>query len=172
MSSRIWRRSVATALAGTVVVGGLATGFTAPAALAQPADSSAQTQEPPKLVSGDQILMTISKEYQTGSGGGQVSKLIDQVITLRKRGVRISNSSAQSLAAALEKRPNQKPLIAALQGTLANQRQQFARGGIQEEGGAPAVATPGSPHSPMGGPGWTPGNPMDQQSPIFETPGR
>jgi len=177
MSSRIWRRSVATALAGTVVVGGLVTGFTAPVALAQPADSSAQPQEPatqerPKPVSPDQILMMISQDYQTGSGGGQVSKLIDQVITLRKRGVRISNSSAQALAAALEKRPNQKPLIEALQGTLANQRQQFARGGVQAEGGAPAVATPGSPHSPMGGPGWGPANPMDQDSPIFQTPGR
>ncbi len=176
MSSRIWRRSVATSLAGTVVASGLVSGFTAPAALAQPSDSSTQsqdaaTQERPRRVSGDQILMTISQEYQTGSGGGQVSKLIDQVITLRKRGVRLSNSNAQALAAALDKRPNQKPLINALEGALSDQRRQFARGGIQAPGGAPPVAAPGSPHSPMGG-GYSPGNPMDRDNPVFETPGR
>ncbi len=173
MSSRIWRRSVATALAGTVVVGGLVSGFTAPAALAQPADSSTatETQEQPKRVSPDRVLMAISQEYQTGAGGGQVSKLIDQVMTLRKRGVRVSRSNAQALAAALDKRPSQKPLINALEGTLSDQRRQFARGGIQAPGGAPAVATPGSPHSPMGG-GYSPGNPMDRDNPVFESPGR
>ncbi|MCH9642580.1 MAG: hypothetical protein K0U70_12920 [Actinomycetia bacterium] len=176
MSSRIWRRPVATALAGTVVAGGLVSGFTAPAALGQPSDSSTRSQETatqaqPRRVSPDQILMTISQDYQTGAGGGQISKLIDQVITLRKRGVRVSNSNAQALAAALDKRPNQKPLINALEGTLSDQRRQFARGGIQAPGGAPPVATPGSPHSSMGG-GFSPGNPMDRDNPVFETPGR
>jgi hypothetical protein len=176
MSLRIWHRWVGTALAGTVLVGGLASGFSAPAALAQPADSSTQsqetaTQEQPRRLSSDQILMTISQEYQTGSGGGQVSKLIDQVITLRKRGVRPSAANTQALAAALEKRPNQKPLIEALQGTLSTQRQQFARQGIQDPGGAPIVAAPDGSHTTMG-PGWGPGNPMQQDSPIFQTPGR
>lgn len=176
MSSRILGRSVTTTLTGALVVGCLASGFAAPAALAQPSDSSTQsqetaTQERPKRVSGDQVLMAISQEYETGAGGGQVSKLIDQVMTLRKRGVRVSNSNAQALVAALDKRPNQKPLINALEGTLSDQRRQFARGGIQAAPGAPIVATPGSPHAPIGG-GYSPGNPMDRDNPVFETPGR
>lgn len=168
MSSRIWRRSIATALAGIVVAGGIGSAVAAPAAWAQPAQPTTENRAP---ISPDQILMTISQEYQTGSGGGQVSKLIEQVITLRKRGVRPSMSSSRALAAALEKRPNQKPLIEALQMTLTDQRKQFARQGVQAPGGAPVVAAPDSPHASQG-PAWSPGNPMQQDSPIFQTPGR
>ncbi|GJF13939.1 hypothetical protein NGTWS0302_05480 [Mycolicibacterium cyprinidarum] len=173
MSSPVWRRPASTALACTLMIGGLVSGVTAPAALAQPNGSATENQEQPKRVSPDQILMTISQEYQTGSGGGQVSKLIEQVINLRKRGVKPSMANAQALSAALDKRPNQKPLIAALEGTLATQRQQFARAGTQTSGGAPSVATPGSPIAPMS-PTWGPGNPMDRSndSPVFEIPGR
>lgn len=167
MPSRIWRRSIAAALAGAAVAGGIGSVAAAPA-WAQPADTSTENRAP---ISPDQILLMISEEYQTGAGGGQVSKLIEQVITLRKRGIRPSMSSTRALAAALEKRPNQKPLIEALEGTLVDQRKQFARQGIQAPGGAPTVATPGSPQAPLG-PGWSPGNPMQQESPIFQVPGR
>ncbi|MGD9622638.1 MAG: hypothetical protein AB7G47_21030 [Mycolicibacterium sp.] len=167
MPSRIWRRSIAAVLAGAAVAGGLGSVVAVPA-WAQPAEPTTENRAP---VSPDQILLMISQDYQTGAGGGQVSKLIEQVITLRKRGIRPSMSSTQALAAALEQRPNQKPLIEALQGTLVDQRKQFARQGIQAPGGAPTVATPGSPQTPMG-PGWGPGNPMQQDTPIFPIPGR
>ena len=169
MSSRIWRRSTAAALAGAAVVTGLV-GVAAPTASAQPAEPTTENRAP---VSPDQILMMISQEYQTGSGGGQVSKLIDQVITLRSRGIRPSVASTQALAAGLEARPNQGPLIEALQATLVDQRKQFARQGVQASApGAPAPATPGSPHATMG-PNWGPGNPMVQDdAPIFPMPGR
>ncbi|MDZ4232684.1 MAG: hypothetical protein U1C73_02745 [Dietzia sp.] len=170
MSSRIWRRSAATALAGAAVVTGVVVGFAAPTALAQPAEPTTENRAP---VSPDQILMMISQEYQTGSGGGQVSKLIDQVITLRSRGVRPSVASTRALAAGLEARPNQGPLIEALQATLIDQRTQFSRQGVQPLGpGAPPPATPGSPHATMG-PNWGGGNPMIQDdAPIFPMPGR
>ncbi len=169
MSSRLWRRSVATALAGAAVFGGLGSVVSAPAAWAQPAEPTTENRRP---ISPDRILMMISDEYQTGSSGGQVSKLIDQVITLRKRGIRPSRASTQALAAALDKRPNQKPLIEALQAALSDQRRQFARQGIQAPGGAPPVATPGSTQAPMGGPAWGPDNPMQQDTPVFQSPGR
>ena len=168
MPSRIWRRSIATVLAGAAVAGGLGSAVAVPTVWAQPAEPTTENRTP---TSPDQILMMISEEYQTGAGGGQVSKLIEQVITLRKRGIRPSRASAQALAAALEKRPNQKPLVEALQVTLVDQRKQFARQGVQAPGGAPVVAAPDSPHSPIS-PGWGPGNPMQQDSPIFQTPGR
>ncbi|MGZ8801422.1 MAG: hypothetical protein ACXWZL_02050 [Mycobacterium sp.] len=170
MSSQIRRRSVATALAGAAVVGGLVSGIAAPTALAQPAEPTTENRAP---VSPDQILMMISQEYQTGAGGGQVSKLIEQVITLRSRGIRPSVANTQALAAGLEARPNLTPLIEALQATLVQQRKQFAQQGVQAPGpGAPPVATPGSPHAPMG-PAWGPGNPMVRDdTPIFPMPGR
>lgn len=169
MSPRIWRRSAATALAGAIMVGGLGSVVSVPAAWAQPAEPTTENRRP---MSPDQVLMMISEQYQVGSSGGQVSKLIDQVITLRKRGIRPSRTSTQALLAALDRRPNQKPLIDALQATLSDQRRQFARQGIQAPGGAPPVATPGSPQAPMGGPAWGPDNPMQQDTPIFQSPGR
>ena len=173
MSPRIWRRSTSTALVGAALVGGLVSGVAAPVAGAQPAQPAEPTTENRAPVSPDQILMMISQEYQTGSGGGQVSKLIEQVITLRSRGIRPSISSTRALAAGLEARPNQKPLIEALQATLVDQRKQFSRQGVQAPApGAPPVATPGSPHAPMG-PSWGGGNPMIRDdAPIFDMPGR
>lgn len=171
MSPHIWRRSIASALTGAAVVGGLGVGLSAPLASAQPADTSAT--QPPKRVNPDQVLMMIADQYSTGSGGGQVSRLIDQVMTLRQRGIRPSMASTNLLLAGLDARPNQTPLVEALQATLADQRKQFAQAGVAAPApGAPAVATPGSPHQPMG-PAWSPGNPMDRNdSPIFEMPGR
>jgi hypothetical protein len=172
MSSHIWRRAVASTLAGTAVVGGLVSGFAAPAALAQPADSTQTEPQQPRRISPDQVLMMISQEYQTGSGGGQVSKLIEQVMTLRGKGVRPSVANTQALLAALDARPNQTPLVEALQATLINQRQTLSRAGVGPASGAPPVATPGSTHNTMG-PAWGPGNPMQRDdSPIFPMPGR
>ena len=171
MSPLIWRRSIASALAGAAVVGGIGVGLSAPVASAQPADTS--PTQPAPMMTADQALAIIAQDYNLGSGGGQLSKLIDQVLTLRSKGIRPSMSSRQAIVAALDKRPNQKPLIEALQMTLADQRQQLARGGVPAPAqGAPPVATPGSPQQPMG-PAWGPGNPMDRDdSPIFEMPGR
>ena len=173
MSSHIWRRSAASTLAGAAVVGGLVSGFAAPAALAQPADSAQTEPQPPRRVSPDQVLMMISQQYQTGSGGGQVSKLIEQVMTLRGKGIRPSMANTQALLAALDARPNQTPLVEALQGTLSYQRQTLSRAGVGPSGGgAPPVATPGTSHNTMG-PAWGPGNPMQRDdSPIFPMPGR
>ncbi len=171
MSPHTWRRTAVSALAASALVGGLAVGVATPIALAQPSDSSSSAEETTtRPVSPDAVLMMISNEYQTGRGGGQVSKLIEQVMTLRMRGIRPSVGNAQALAAALEKRPNQTPLIEALQATLTYQRKQLARAGTQTQtGGAPPVATPGTPT----GPAWGPGNPMQRDSDeIFQIPGR
>lgn len=170
MSSRIWRRSAAATLAGAAVVTGLVA-VAAPTASAQPAEPTTPV-EPAAMMSADQALMIIASEYDLGSGGGQLSKLIDQVMRLRSQGVRPSMASRQMIVAALDDRPNQTPLIEALQATLIDQRTQVSRRGVQAAApGAPAPATPGSPHSTMG-PNWGPGNPMQQDTPIFQMPGR
>lgn len=160
------------ALLGTALAFGMVSGI-APIASAQPTTQAEQPSAP--RISPDQILMMISNEYQTGASGGQVSKLIEQVMTLRQRGIRPSMANAQALKAGLDARPNQKPLIEALQSTLVYQRKVMAQSAVQTPsgGGAPPVATPGSPQVGMGGQGWGPNNPMQRDgSNIFPMPGR
>jgi hypothetical protein len=158
------------ALTGAALAFGLIVGV-APTASAQPTTGSEAPPAP--RISPDQILAMISQEYQTGRGGGQVSKLIEQVMTLRARGIRPNVANTQALAAGLDARPNQGPLIEALQGTLAYQRKVMAQSqGAQQAptgGGAPPVAAPG----PAGAPGWAPGSPMQRDgNNIFPMPGR
>jgi hypothetical protein len=158
------------ALTGAALAFGLVIGV-APTASAQPTTGS--DAPPAPRISPDQILARISQEYDTGSGGGQVSRLIDQVMTLRSRGIRPNVANTQALVAGLEARPNQGPLIEALQGTLAYQRKVMAQQqGAQQAptgGGAPPVAAPG----PAGAPAWAPGSPMQRDgNNIFPMPGR
>lgn len=179
MSSQSRRRVAAAAVAAAAFAGVLS----APTALAQPTQPAQPSQpaqptpsgqqDAPRRVNADQLLMTISQEYQTGSGGGQVSKLIDQAMTLRMRGFRPSMANAQALAAALDKRPNQTPLIEALRATVSYQRKlqmQSANVPSQQPGpqGPVGPQTPGQP----GTPGWVPDSPMQQQTPVFPMPGR
>lgn len=179
MSAQSRRRAATVAVAAATMAGVLS----APAALAQPAPPTqpaqpTQTapsgqQDAPRRANADQLLMTISQEYQTGSSGGQVSKLIDQAMSLRMRGFRPSMANAQALAAALEKRPNQTPLIEALRATVSYQRKlqmQSANAPAQQAGpqGPVGPQTPGQPAAP----GWVPDSPMQQDTPIFPMPGR
>ncbi|WNG90067.1 hypothetical protein C6A87_013600 [Mycobacterium sp. ITM-2016-00317] len=163
-------RAFTGAFVGTALAFGLVMGV-APVASAQP---TTKAEEPPApRISPDQVLMMISQEYQTGRGGGQVSKLIEQVMTLRSRGIRPSIANTQALAAGLDARPNQGPLIEALKSTLTYQRKALAQSqGAQQQ----APAAPG-PQTGMGpsGPSWAPGqgNPMLQDGDtIFPMPGR
>jgi hypothetical protein len=173
MSPNSTRRSAAAALAGAAIVGGLVAGFSAPTALAQPAQPAGPSAEPTRPMTADQALAIVARDYDLGAGGGQLSKLIDQVLSMRAKGFRPSAASRQAIVTALDKRPNQTPLIEALQATLVDQRRQMAQKGVQAPAqAAPPVATPGSPHAPMG-PSWGPGNPMQRdENPIFPMPGR
>lgn len=166
--SQMYRVATGT-LTGAALAFGLILGL-APTSSAQPTTGSAAPPAP--RISPDQILAMISQEYQTGSGGGQVSKLIDQVMTLRARGIRPNVANTQALAAGLDARPNQGPLIEALQSTVSYQRKVMAQsqaGGQAPSGGAPPVNAP----SPAGVPAWAPGSPLQQDGDtIFPMPGR
>lgn len=166
-------RAFTGAFVGTALAFGLVMGV-APVASAQP---TTKAEEPPApRISPDQVLMMISQEYQTGRGGGQVSKLIEQVMTLRSRGIRPSIANTQALAAGLDARPNQGPLIEALKATLTYQRKALAQSanGVPSGGGAPGAPGPQTGMGPNG-PSWAPGqgNPMLQDGDtIFPMPGR
>jgi len=85
-------------------------------------DDEPTGEDAPAKMSADQSLSTIHEEYSQGEGGGQISKLIDDAMNLRRLGFRPSNANAAALTDALEDRPNQTPLVEALKETLAYQR--------------------------------------------------
>ena len=149
-----WRR----AAVGAVASGALAAGLMAGMGLANaepvaPADPTTGADAPPPMTA-DQVLAIITTEYDTGAGGGQLSNLVHQVMKLRSQGFYPSKGNQQDIVAALDERPNQAPLIAALQNTLAFQTRNKMRGQAQQ----PAPATIGiNQYDPTNPGGFAPG---------------
>ena len=94
-----------------------------------------------------------------GSGGGQLSNLLKLSLKLRSMGFKPSKANLEEIAAAMDYRPNQNPLIAALKDTIAyqqkiraqmeilqqyQQRQAAANGAAMGAGQMPAGADPGA----------------------------
>lgn len=92
-------------------------------------------------------------------------------MTLRQRGVRPSAANSQALLDGLNRRPNQGPLIEALQATLSYQRRTLAQMSSQAPPQQGPMGPATSPGQQMGPGGWGPGNPMQGDS-IFGMPGR
>jgi hypothetical protein len=161
-----WRR-VAGVLAGGAIAGALIMGVGTPTALAAPGDDEGTDTEAPAAptMTGDQALVLLQQQYDTGSGGGQVSNFVHEVLVLRNLGFRPSKSNQDAIVAALDKRPNQAPLVEALKATVAFQRKIQAQMAAQQAqgdqggfsiGGAPAPFDQGSVI--MGGPGGSSAN--------------
>jgi len=149
------RRAVTGAVASSAMVAGLMVVFGAPAALADPADPTTQT-DTPRVMTADEALAIIAADYDLGSGGGQLSNLIHDVLQLRALGFKPSNGNKEAITKALDYRPNQAPLIEALKETLAYQRRLQA---IQQNAVAPQQGvTMGQTPLPPGVPP-DPGNP-------------
>jgi hypothetical protein len=136
-----------------------ATGSTATAGLALSAGLVFGT-----AVANADVLDDLAKEFSLGSGAGQVANLLNQSLTLRAQGFRPKPSDLAAVEAALDRRPNQGPLIAALSNTVAHQQKQQSQ--MAPEAGSPPIVA-GINTLP-----WTPGNPMIQENPIFPIPGR
>lgn len=163
-SGNRWRRTLTGAVAGSALAAGLLAGVAAPVALADPAAdananaaATADTPAAPEMTA-DEALAMIDKEYDTGAGGGQISQLIHSILQLRAQGFKPSNANRDAIVAALDKRPNQTPLIDALKNTLSYQRKMQARqNGATSSGGISAginqtgpgqVPIPGAPGTP------------------------
>lgn len=114
-----WRRTVTGAVLSGALAAGLMAGFGAAPAFAEP-ETDATTVAQPEMTP-DQALVAIANRYDTGEGGGQISKLIHDVMRLRQQGFQPSRSNGQALVEALGKGPSQGPLIEALQATLSFQ---------------------------------------------------
>ncbi|KWX21895.1 hypothetical protein [Mycolicibacterium wolinskyi] len=115
-----WRRVVAGAVAGSALAVGLLVGAAAPTAFAVP--TTGADEPPAPKMSTDEALAIIAADYDTGAGGGQISQLIHEVLVLRAQGFKPSNANGRALSEALDKRPNQTPLVDALKSTVSFQR--------------------------------------------------
>ncbi|MGY4709138.1 hypothetical protein ACXDF8_06165 [Mycolicibacterium sp. CBM1] len=131
--SRHWHRAVHGMTIGALSAG-LLVGLGAAPALADPGTTPATPSATanadngvPQFQSADQLLMYVDQEYDQGSGGGQLSNLIKSVMKLRAQGVKPSKTNIAEIQNALQYRPNQKPLIDALQDTLGYQQKIFAQ---------------------------------------------
>jgi hypothetical protein len=104
-----WRRAVTGAVASGALAVGLMVGLGSGIANAD-------------------VLDDIAAEYDTGAGGGQVSQLVHTALKMRAIGFVPSKGNIQDLQAAMDKRPNQVPLVTALQDTIAFQKRNQMRG--------------------------------------------
>jgi hypothetical protein len=143
-----WRRAV-TAMAGGALAAGLLIGAGAGTANAD-------------------VLDDIYSQYDTGAGGGQVSKLIHTAMKLRALGFVPSKGNMEDLEAAMDKRPNQVPLITALDSTVSYQRRNQQRGQAQQQLNPPTIGiNQYDPTNPgRGGFGVDPGGDGDINIPI------
>ncbi|HEV7422202.1 MAG TPA: hypothetical protein VGO30_20505 [Mycobacterium sp.] len=108
-----WRRAATGAVASGALAAGLMIGLGSGTASAD-------------------VLDDIALQYDTGAGGGQVSQLVHTALKMRALGFVPSKGNMEDLQAALDKRPNQVPLVNALQDTVAFQKRNQARGQQQQ----------------------------------------
>ena len=97
-------------------------------------------------MTADQALAIIAADYDMGEGGGQLSKLIDDVMRLRGQGFRPSAANRLAIEQALEHRPNQAPLVEALKATLSYQRKLQAQAQMSSKRRRPSSVRPRAPH--------------------------
>ncbi|KHO18829.1 hypothetical protein [Mycolicibacterium setense] len=135
-----WRRAVTGSVTGGALVLGLLVGAGAPTAAADPvqpaqptpaADAPGAEPAAAPQMTADEALSIIAKDYDTGEGGGQISTLIHDILKLRQQGYKPSNANREAITEALDKRPNQVPLINALKSTLSYQRKLQAQSAAQ-----------------------------------------
>ena len=97
-------------------------------------------------MTGEQALAIIQQDYDLGAGGGQLSNFVHEVLVLRNLGFRPSKANQAAIVEALEKRPNQAPLLEALKATVAYQRRIQAQAQAQQaQGGNAGFAIGGAP---------------------------
>jgi hypothetical protein len=139
------RRAVKGAVASGAMAVGLLMGVGASTALADPANPTPTQPDTPPAMTADQALAIIAKDYDMGAGGGQLSTLIHDVMKLRALGFKPSNGNKEEITKALDYRPNQAPLIAALKDTLAYQRKLQAQVQNANTGQQPGFSIGGPP---------------------------
>ncbi len=142
-----WRRAVVVGMASTGMAVSLALGVGTGTANAD-------------------ILDDLAAQYSTGAGAGQVANLLRTSLQLRAQGFKPKPADYAAIKAAVERGDaNQAPLVAALSGAVATQMKQQQQ--MTGAGGQSPIQL-----GVTSDPNWAPGNPMQQDEPIFPMPGR
>ncbi len=170
-----WHRAVSGGAAVGTLAASLLIGLSVSTAFADPADPTTEAptpaaEGPPTPCTGeechknadqapatptmtaDQALQIIDAEYDTGAGGGQISNMIHDILRLRSQGFKPSNANKLAIQEALDKRPNQEPLIEALKATLSYQRKLQAQQNNAVQAPAPVAGPVGPTPGPTPGP--------------------
>jgi hypothetical protein len=134
-----WRRSATAALAGA----GMAVTLMLTSA--------------PGIARAD-VVDDLAKEFTTASGAGPIANLVSQSLKLRAAGFRPTKAELDSITQAETYRPNQTPLIKALQDTVAGQTKlqsqtQALQGGQNQFSIGVNQYDPNSPGGVTAGPG-------------------
>ncbi|BBZ33342.1 hypothetical protein [Mycolicibacterium confluentis] len=111
------------------------------------------------------VLDDLAQQYSTGAGAGQVANLLRTSLQLRAQGYRPKPADYQAIKSAMDRNANQAPLIEALQGAVNSQLKQQRQ--MSGAGGQSPIQL-----GVTSNPNWAPGNPMQQDDPIFPIPGR
>jgi hypothetical protein len=97
------------------------------------------------------VFDDLGNEFSTASGAGQVSKLLNESLKLRAMGFRATKAETDGVVKSQNYRPNQTPMIHALQDAVAGQthrmQQAQAAGG---QGGYTVGINQYDPNSPGG----------------------
>ena len=139
-----WRRAVTGTVLGGALAVGLLVGAGAPTAFAVPSTKEPVAPVEPEITA-DEALAIVASDYDTGAGGGQLSQLIHEVLVLRQQGFRPSSANREAIVEALEKRPNQTPLVDALKSTISYQRKLQAQSSAATPGGGFTVGVNQAP---------------------------
>jgi hypothetical protein len=104
------------------------------------------------------VLDDLAGEYHTSAGAGEVANLLNQTLQLRAAGFRPTNAQYAEIQHAMDYRPNQVPLIHALQDTVAGQRKLMSLANAAGNGQQPFTVgvnqyDPNNPGGVTAGPG-------------------
>jgi hypothetical protein len=102
------------------------------------------------------VIDDLAVEFSTAAGAGQVASLLNQSLKLRSMGIRPTKAEMDGIQTALNYRPNQKPLISALQEAVAGQTKRFQRAKAGQQGPFTVGINQYDPNNPGGvtaGPG-------------------
>lgn len=101
------------------------------------------------------ILDELGREFSTARGAGQLANLLNDSLRMKSMGVRPSAGELAAVQDALRYRPNQRPLIEALESLVAGQSKRLRRAETiarqqQAEGGQSISINQYDPSNPGG----------------------
>ncbi len=108
------------------------------------------------------VLDQLAQEFSTGAGAGTVANLLSTSLTLKAQGYKPKPGDLARVKAALDKRPNQGPLIDALNATISNQQNAMEQAGGNNTSLPPLVSVNQGQWNPM----------HDDDPSVFPMPGR